>query len=68
MIYTFITIYVSKKFWCHWPEDGKITAPKYVGPMLKIVHINYSTVYLLVLHELLAEYIRELESVKDIWA
>jgi len=33
-----------------------------------MARINYSTVYLLVLHELLAEYIQELESVKDIWA
>jgi hypothetical protein len=33
-----------------------------------MVHINYSTVYLLVLRELLAEYIHKLESVKDILA
>jgi len=33
LIYAFITIYVSKKFWCHLPEDGELTVLKYLGAM-----------------------------------
>lgn len=35
------------------PEEGDIIAPKYVGTVQKIVHINYRIMHLMVLHELL---------------